>query len=161
VSFATGGLLGDVFIHLLPEIFLPQSRFDSSASAPHVVFVESHRNTVLGATIFLGFATFFIMEKVFRILSDGGDIEEHGHSHSHSHHSHGESTALAATINSEVRKRTKSEKEADGPTRNSNSKAAADIPTREKVKLSAYLNLIADATHSQSLVVTSPFLMLS
>jgi zinc transporter 7 len=149
VSFATGGLLGDVFIHLLPEIFLPQSTFDPSDSAPHVVFVESRRNTVLGATIFLGFATFFIMEKVFRILSDGGEAGEHGHSHSHSHshHSHGESTAVAAKGPSEVRQRKKSDKPDDS---SEGSTSKTTDKSRDQVKLSAYLNLIADATHSRS-----------
>ena len=55
--------------------------------------------------IFIGFASFFMMEKTLRVL--GGE-EEHGHSHSHSHshsngsvehsngHSNGHSTAVSA-----------------------------------------------------------------
>jgi zinc transporter 7 len=151
-----------VFIHLLPEIFLPQTQYDESESAPHVVFVEPRRNTILGATIFLGFATFFLMEKFFRILGDGDG--GHGHSHSHSHpHSHpdassSESTAVSTTVSSsEIRHRGKKEKP-DGPADGAAASQTAASQSKDKVKLSAYLNLIADATHSKFLRVFFPSL---
>ncbi|KAF8119688.1 ZIP-like iron-zinc transporter [Boletus edulis] len=82
-AFATGGLLSDVFLHLVPHAFLGEHQ-DSGA---HFVMVEDKRNILIGLAIFIGFATFFIMEKSLRVL--GGDQGNEGHSHGHSHsHSH-------------------------------------------------------------------------
>lgn len=63
VSFAVGALLGDTFIHLVPEIF-------ANARGP-----EAFRASLL---ILAGFLLFFILEKLLR----------HGHGLLHGHHHH-------------------------------------------------------------------------
>ncbi|KAJ1920540.1 hypothetical protein H4219_001239 [Mycoemilia scoparia] len=73
VSFAIGGLLGDVFLHLLPHIFM-------EAPTPGVDI--SVRNVVYGCTIFAGLLTFFIVDRIMRIFGAG-------HSHSHGGHDSG------------------------------------------------------------------------
>lgn len=74
VSFALGGLLGDVFLHLLPQTFLGEG-----TGGLQFVLVDEKRNSVLGVFIFVGFIAFFIVDKMLRIL----DSSESQHSHSH------------------------------------------------------------------------------
>jgi len=76
VAFAVGGLLGDTFFHLLPEIFLGE---DESPTKVRLVALEPNRNLLLGVFIFIGLATFMAMDKALRIATGGG------HSHSHDH----------------------------------------------------------------------------
>ncbi|CAB4255738.1 similar to Saccharomyces cerevisiae YIL023C YKE4 Zinc transporter [Maudiozyma barnettii] len=68
VSFALGTLLGEIFLHLIPE---------------------SNPSTV-GMGLFIGVMTFLSIDKLIRILSindksDNTHSHSHGHSHSHSH----------------------------------------------------------------------------
>lgn len=85
VAFALGTLLGDVLLHLIPEIFA-----DVSTNA------TAHLDgLVLGTAIFGGFLLFLCLDKCIRIVSQNaeGGIHSHSHSSSHSHsHSH-DSTA--------------------------------------------------------------------
>ncbi len=74
VAFAVGGLLGDTFFHLLPEIFLGE---DDSTSKVRLVALEPNRNLLLGVFIFIGLAVFMAMDKSLRIATGGA------HSHSH------------------------------------------------------------------------------
>lgn len=76
VAFAVGGLLGDTFFHLLPEIFLGE---DDSETKIRVVLLEPNRNLLLGVFIFIGLATFMAMDKALRIATGAA------HSHSHDH----------------------------------------------------------------------------
>ena len=95
--------------------------------------------------IFVGFASFFMMEKTLRVLS--GD-EEGGHSHSHSH-SHQPVVESSAVQTSGIEKSSqnglknrKASTEPDGET--------SDIvtPSSGPSKLSAYLNLFGDFVHN-------------
>ncbi|KAK9716787.1 hypothetical protein K7432_006652 [Basidiobolus ranarum] len=128
VSFAVGGLLGDVFLHLLPQAFLGEHGDSLSEES------MKWRNVYVGLGIFGGFLFFFLMDKFMRLASGGG------HSHSHSHHgeSEGKSTAVVET-DTQLRQRKKTDESED--------KKDQQIATRS-VNLSAYLNLIADMTHN-------------
>jgi len=53
LSFAVGGLLGDVFLHLLPEAWMYVDQHDHSAS------------TIIGLWIIAGLLCFLILEKIF------------------------------------------------------------------------------------------------
>ncbi|KAF9450077.1 ZIP-like iron-zinc transporter [Macrolepiota fuliginosa MF-IS2] len=139
-AFATGGLLSDVFLHLVPHSFMGEHQ-DSGA---HFVMVEEKRNILIGLGIFVGFATFFFMEKTLRVL--GGDDEESGPSHSHSH-SHDtnhrvETTAVQISASENgLRSRTGAKAKEHSP---EPSKASSSGPS----KLSAYLNLFGDFVHN-------------
>ena len=76
VAFAVGGLLGDTFFHLMPEIFLGEGEA--------VVRVEPKRNLLLGVGIVVGFITFVGVDKAVRIVN-GGEGHDHSHGHAHGH----------------------------------------------------------------------------
>lgn len=115
VSFAIGGLLGDVFLHLLPQTFVGEPVDHSKSS---FVLVDEKRNAILGLFIFIGFITFFLIDKSLRILEHEQGKE--GHSHSHSQDPVAEY------------------KKTDGDEKKVN----------QSVKASAYLNLISDFSHN-------------
>jgi zinc transporter 7 len=131
VSFAIGGLLGDVFLHLLPETFTGQS-VDLVVGNDVYVLVDDRKNVVLGIGMFIGFLLFFMIDKSMRIMegNDGGEGHSHGHSHSHN---------------------TSVEKE--------NPKDVTDDTINSSIKTSAYLNLISDFTHNitDGLAISSSF----
>ncbi|EIW83993.1 ZIP-like iron-zinc transporter [Coniophora puteana RWD-64-598 SS2] len=143
-AFATGGLLSDVFLHLVPHAFMGEHQEPGA----HFVMVEEKRNILIGLGIFVGFASFFVMEKTLRVL--GGD-EESGHSHGHSHsHNHSDSTpvadssAVSKPSADGLRARGASDKKEDDKT---DTQGDAH-PTNAPSKLSAYLNLFGDFVHN-------------
>ena len=103
--------------------------------------------------IFVGFASFFIMEKTLRVL--GGDEEGdagHSHSHSHSHtnssaeHANGHSTGVSASSSANGLKARGSSKAEDQPEADGTDEVQ-DAP-KQTSKLSAYLNLFGDFVHN-------------
>ncbi|KAI0749456.1 ZIP-like iron-zinc transporter [Daedaleopsis nitida] len=144
-AFATGGLLSDVFLHLVPHSFMGEHQ----DGGVHFVMVEEKRNILIGLGIFIGFASFFIMEKTLRVL--GGDDEQgHSHSHSHSHsdgsaeHTNGHSSAVSVPNENGLKSRANGK--ADEHESNGNG-VAHDAP-KQTSKLSAYLNLFGDFVHN-------------
>ncbi|KAF8206189.1 ZIP-like iron-zinc transporter [Mycena galopus ATCC 62051] len=143
-AFATGGLLSDVFLHLVPHSFMGEHQ----GEGVHLVIVEEKRNIIIGLAIFVGFAAFFMMEKTLRVLSGDEDGAGHGHSHSHSHsHANGE-TAAASGVSAKssedgLRSRKGGEKDAKAEEAEPSAKGATG-PT----KTSAYLNLFGDFVHN-------------
>lgn len=168
VSFAVGGLLGDVFLHLLPQTFVGEVP-DDGESARFVV-VDMKRNTVLGLAMFVGFLAFIMLDKGMRIMGAG-----HDHSHDQVTVTHKQHVELHGHFDGDEDADEEEEEEAEttgrekaqglkkrGGTSNSNSTGDNDVLeadftdsyTIEKpepgssIKLSAYLNLIADFTHN-------------
>lgn len=45
IAFATGGLLGDVFLHLVPHSFFGEG---GEGEEGHSIFIEPKRNIVIG-----------------------------------------------------------------------------------------------------------------
>lgn len=136
IAFATGGLLGDVCMHLIPHAFLG----GEGAEAEHtvrVVVVEEKRCVLVGLAIFAGFFAFFALDKTMRVLNAGAEDGGHGHHHHGHSHSTGSSTAVEVTKNVEglqQRKGKKDDREIVQP------QAAPST----SLKLSAYLNLFGD-----------------
>jgi len=138
VSFAIGGLLGDVFLHLLPQTFVGEPVDHTKHS---FVLVDEKRNTILGLFIFVGFICFFVIDKGLRILQHEKGIES-GHGHGHSH-SHGVSTGVDEKEENDSQLRNR--KKTDGD--NLKDEPVITNPG-SSVKASAYLNLISDFTHN-------------
>jgi zinc transporter 7 len=156
VAFAVGGLLGDTFFHLLPEIFLGEE----SPTKVEVKVIDSRTNILKGIGIMIGFLTFVAMDKALRIGMGGA--HDHGHGHSHGkkaemEHEHdldeASSSALETTSTPKSRKAKKQNKAEPKP---------VIVPaTSTSMKLSSILNLIADFTHNitDGLALSSSFYM--
>ncbi|KAF8150067.1 ZIP-like iron-zinc transporter [Crassisporium funariophilum] len=140
-AFATGGLLSDVFLHLIPHSFMGEHQ----GSGVHFVVVEEKRNILVGLGIFVGFATFFFMEKTLRVL--GGEDEGTGHSHSHSHPVP-EALKASGTKNSSTENGLRSRKSENSEANDAPKEHEASNPTNGPSKLSAYLNLFGDFVHN-------------
>ncbi|KAG8930534.1 hypothetical protein FRC00_001070 [Tulasnella sp. 408] len=139
-AFAAGGLLSDVFVHLIPHSFMGGEEH----GGVQFILVEEKRNVLIGLAVFLGFAFFYATEKLSRTFG-GGD--EHGHSHSHSHsHSHGSETEVKpSAASSSVQKHASDDLRKRGSNQHADD-TSVDTPSSPTVqngpsKLSAYLNL--------------------
>ena len=82
LSFASGGLLGDAFLHLIPHALMAQSGGEDSHSHSHG---HSHgegghhgHDMSVGIWVLSGIIAFLVVEKFIRIVKGS-----HGHSHSH------------------------------------------------------------------------------
>ena len=133
IAFSTGGLLGDVFLHLIPETFLSSPNVQNSLEAEFIM-VEEKRNVILGLALFFGYAAFFLLEKGMRILNgEGGHDHNHGHSHNHDI---GKITAGTEKSSTELEKEKLELKKLE------KSKPASSL------RLAAYMNLISDMSHN-------------
>lgn len=130
-------MLGDVFLHLLPHAFLGEHTEENA-----VVKVDNQKNVLIGVGIFVGLFFFFFMDKTMRVVN-GGSGHDHGHSHKHDD----DVDATSAT--------TSAIKEKDDEGVRQRKKIVEDVKEQvEKqesgIKLSAYLNLLADFTHNMT-----------
>jgi len=146
-AFATGGLLSDVFLHLVPHSFMGEHQ----DGGVHFVMVEEKRNILIGLGIFVGFASFFIMEKTLRVLGNEDGHAGHSHSHSHGEKPAAEGISQASGISltsstNDIRPRT-SEKSGSLTTEESTEEEPAKAG-KQPSKLSAYLNLFGDFVHN-------------
>ena len=153
VAFAVGGLLGDTLFHLLPEIFLGED----SPEQVRFIKVENNKNLLLGVAIMVGFLTFVAMDKSLRIATGGEGGHDHGHSHKEEKASNGsvsaKSTSVSASSPPSELKARKQKASDSSPTT-----SPANQPS-QSIRLSAYLNLIADFTHNitDGLALSSSF----
>lgn len=109
VSFALGGLMGDVLLHILPEVYIENRSADNvykvmriindlvahDMSGSHIMKAleseiengqETWRETILGGCIFVGFLMFLLIDKALRVINfDNADEPgvHHGHGHTH------------------------------------------------------------------------------
>ncbi|XP_024945064.1 zinc transporter ZIP13 homolog isoform X2 [Cephus cinctus] len=67
LSFAVGGLLGDVFLHLLPEAWANKNLNKA---------YDGHRSVVCGLWVLAGFLVFIVAEKMFAGEEEEDDEEE-------------------------------------------------------------------------------------
>ncbi|XP_039375018.1 zinc transporter SLC39A7 isoform X5 [Mauremys reevesii] len=162
LSFASGGLLGDAFLHLIPHALVPHSHHMEGSHAhshsPTVSAGHGHshqgqdhqRMMAVGLWVLAGIVAFLVVEKFVRHVKGG-----HGHGHSHGGHSHGGHSHAPKAKSS-------SGEEDNGPQERKASKARApdkaapkkrgqesEEQTQEStMKVSGYLNLAADLTHN-------------
>lgn len=158
LSFASGGLLGDAFLHLIPHALEPHSHHSQSHSSEesHVHShgsEESHGHShgdahghmmSVGLWVLGGIVAFLVVEKFVRLLKGG-------HSHSHSH-------AAPKAKDSDEEDDKKREKKGEKEKKVSNKKP---VETSSDIKVSGYLNLAADFTHNftDGLAIGASFLV--
>jgi zinc transporter 7 len=120
-------------LHLLPHAFLGEHAEENA-----VVVVNNQKNVLIGLGIFVGLFFFFFMDKMMRVFNGGS-----GHSHSHEHPV--EPTATSTAVK---------EKEQDTVRQRSKvvEKVEKEVQKEKEngIKLSAYLNLLADFTHNMT-----------
>jgi len=134
LSFAVGGLLGDVFLHLLPHAMEAQSHDEEFHSHSHNKGEsghDHHHDLSLGLLILGGIMTFFLIEKIMRISSGNA-------AHSHSHEE-----------KDKTEKKSKKKEEKKGHS----------VP--ESKKVTGYLNIIADTAHNftDGMAIAASFLV--
>lgn len=94
LSFASGGLLGDAFLHLIPHALIAQQARESASEGHHHGHGHGHGHShesdgehhhshdmSVGLWVLAGVLAFLVVEKFVRICKGPG----HGHSHSVSH----------------------------------------------------------------------------
>ncbi|XP_074254007.1 zinc transporter SLC39A7 isoform X2 [Saimiri boliviensis] len=140
LSFASGGLLGDAFLHLIPHA-LGQGPILS-----------------VGLWVLSGIVAFLVVEKFVRHVKGGhGHSHGHGHAHSPTRGSHGHGRQEHST--KEKQSSEEEEKETGGvQKRRGGSTVPRDGPVRPQkheeekrgldLRVSGYLNLAADLAHN-------------
>ncbi|XP_028657172.2 zinc transporter Slc39a7 [Erpetoichthys calabaricus] len=165
LSFASGGLLGDAFLHLIPHALQPHSHHDKEGHGhshqashghghSHSGGDHSHLMSV-GLWVLAGIVVFLVVEKFVRHIKGG-------HSHGHGH-SHGKDNKAKDSSEEEEEK-----KESDMQSKTGkNIKKKESTPCQKKdeksndIKVSGYLNLAADFTHNftDGLAIGASFLV--
>ncbi|XP_055343779.1 protein catecholamines up-like [Paramacrobiotus metropolitanus] len=123
LAFASGGLLGDAFLHLIPHS-VPHSHGHSHDHHDHE-HEEGHDHwtyTIVGMWVLAGVITFLIVEKVIRHMKGGHHHHHHGHSHAHDHkkddHHHSHDHKDTSTNTEAVPERKSSSDEAEVVSKN-------------------------------------------
>ncbi|KAM8883043.1 zinc transporter Slc39a7 isoform 2-T2 [Synchiropus picturatus] len=158
LSFASGGLLGDAFLHLIPHALEPHSHHDDADDAHSHAPEESHGHShgaahghmmSVGLWVLGGIIAFLVVEKFVRLLKEGNG---HGHSHGHSH-----VVAKEKDSDGEDAKTEKKKEEKKG----GKSKGQPKKDKSTDIKVSGYLNLAADFTHNftDGLAIGASFLV--
>lgn len=157
LSFASGGLLGDAFLHLIPHALEPHSHH--TPEQPGHGHSHSGQGPILsvGLWVLSGIVAFLVVEKFVRHVKGG-----HGHSHGHGdRHAHGDSHTHGDRheCSSKEKPSTEEEKEVGGlRKRRGGNTGPRDGPVKPQspeeekagsdLRVSGYLNLAADLAHN-------------
>jgi zinc transporter 7 len=143
LAFASGSLLGDAFLHLIPHALSPHDHSSDDHSHSHEADAHDHSaSTGVGLWILAGIMAFLLVEKLVRNLKGG----EHGHSHG--------GPAPATVVNSSDEASKTKRKDATKPATESkkdeskDDKKAKEVTTTEEIQVAGYLNLAADFAHN-------------
>lgn len=139
LAFASGGLLGDAFLHLIPHATHPHSHHgDGHDHHGHSHTEDGHGHShdmSIGLWVLAGIITFLAVEKSVRLIK-GGDHGGHGHSHG------APKPKPEITLSSK-----KSDDTKKSPEKKRN-KATKETEPAKDILVSAYLNLAADFAHN-------------
>lgn len=144
---AAGGLLGDVFLHLLPH---SAHSHDHERGQTHRDHTDQHGHShaadnAIGLSVLSGIVAFFLLEKVVRSYHGG-------HSHSHGHKHDGDNTECNSSEHNssqETHSTLKQRKNRRTPTSNKGEgQAVCEHEQHNNVRSTAVLNLVADFAHN-------------
>lgn len=143
LAFASGGLLGDAFLHLIPHSVTPHNH-DSHSHSHGVHSHEeedsehSHSHDMwVGLWVLAGIIAFLTVEKIVRILKIGHD---HGHSHGGSKDHEPENQEVKKSDSKDQLKKTEKGQKS--------TKKKASEKHQPSMEVAGYLNLAADFTHN-------------
>lgn len=133
LAFASGGLLGDAFLHLIPHAIAPHSHADDGHGHSHGGHAhgegEGHSHDMsVGLYVLSGIIAFLAVEKMVRLIKGG-------HSHGHSH-------GAAAVEKKTEKKTTTTNKKTD------QQQQGKEKEEETEIHVAGYLNLAADFTHN-------------
>jgi len=160
LSFASGGLLGDAFLHLIPHATSPHSHGgDDSHSHSHGhSHEEGHSHDMsVGLWTLAGIIAFLIVEKFVRYVKGG-------HSHSHAPPAvkeKKEEKSKASGDKADDKSQKKDGKKDKEVTDKKTDEVKTDCSEVEDIKVAGYLNLAADFAHNftDGLAIGASFLM--
>ena len=139
LSFASGGLLGDAFLHLIPHALVPHAHESLEEVHSHS---HSHNqgekesehghDMSVGLCVLLGIIMFLVVEKAVRIIKT-----DHGHVHVHK-------------VIEKLSKENKNDKKLLKDSNKSDvvSKEKEAESSQSEIKIAGYLNLVADFLHN-------------
>lgn len=136
LAFASGGLLGDAFLHLIPHATNPHSHGDEHEHHQHHSHEEVHSHShdmSVGLWVLAGIIAFLAVEKTVRLIKK--DSGGHGHSHG---------GAAKKPAKDEVGASKKNDDKKDK--KKSTSKVV--VEEEKDILVSGYLNLAADFAHN-------------
>ncbi len=96
LGFASGSLLGDAFLHLIPHALNPHDHSggdDHSHAHSHQHGHDHSGQTIVGLWVLAGILAFLLVEKVVRNLNGEGHVHSHSHTHSDSKKTDGDEVA--------------------------------------------------------------------
>lgn len=148
LSFASGGLLGDAFLHLIPHALVPHSHesshshsHDHSHNHKHEESGHKHEESdhkhdmSVGLCVLLGIIVFLIVEKAVRMIKGN-----HGHSHTlNVIEKESNKTKAVSTTKKTKDKLLVNDKSAS---------VKKDSEPMNDIKIAGYLNLVADFLHN-------------
>lgn len=142
LAFASGGLLGDAFLHLIPHAVAPHDHSHSHTQHTHSHASDDHSHShghdmFIGLWVLAGIITFLTVEKIVRILKIGHD--HHGHSHT------GGETKKKEVVEKKELVSKKKDKEGD---KKEKDKKKEKESAKTGMEVAGYLNLAADFTHN-------------
>ncbi|XP_039445697.1 protein catecholamines up [Culex pipiens pallens] len=153
LAFASGGLLGDAFLHLIPHAIQPHHHHggeghDHGHSHGHSHGEEGHGHDMrVGLWVLAGIIAFLAVEKGVRLIkkdSPGG----HGHSHGGSAAKKAKTTPPPSPSKKDAKQGDKKSKKEVAEAAKAKGKAVKKEPKKEDIKIAGYLNLAADFTHN-------------
>ncbi|CAG8457871.1 10199_t:CDS:2 [Paraglomus brasilianum] len=133
VSFAVGGLLGDVFLHLLPQSFMGETSDDDV----HFVMIDEKRNVVIGT----------VERKSVKETGESTAINKISNDAKRRNTSQSSDSTYDSTSSLSSSSPSSTSSSSSVPPSSSSPKSPSKQPSTS-IRLSAYLNLIADATHN-------------
>lgn len=138
LAFASGGLLGDAFLHLIPHAAMAvgdkEQVHSHSHSHTHDDHEEGHSHDMsVGLWVLAGIVSFLIVEKSVRIIKGK-------HSHSHS------AKKVEKEAGSGDAKTEKDKPKQQGD--NVEEKPEIEVDEKKDIKVAGYLNLAADFSHN-------------
>ena len=150
LSFASGGLLGDAFLHLIPHAVSPHTHGEEGHSHSHS-HSHSHEegeghghDMSVGLWVLAGIVVFLMVEKFVRIIK--GD-----HAHSHSHLPLKPVKDKKTNGDGKEDEKGEGDKKVESKDKKESKKVEEEKEEKEEVediKVSGYLNLAADAAHN-------------
>ena len=156
LAFASGGLLGDAFLHLIPHASMASGDGHGHGHSHSHGHGHSHdggehepHDLSVGLWVLVGIVAFLTVEKLVRIFNAG---HSHGHGHSHAAPATDEKPKKDDKKKAKKDEKEDEDKEDDKEEEDKEEEKDEDEENEESeesnVNISGYLNLAADAFHN-------------